>query len=291
MFSRFSFFLQHFPFFSSPYLSFSFMKRILPLCLFLAAPLSSMAEGGLWLEAGAEKTLNKKWSVEMSLGHRQENNLAQSTRWNGALAVNYKVMSGLKLTAGYQYIHDYKDEEGKINYTKKGNINGYNVDAAFWRPRHRLHLDATYKWKPNKRWAFSLRERYQFTQNMEATTTEWKYRDAAAQGQYSYQGERFERLTSEPELKKASAKHYLRSRFKAEYNIKGCPLTPFATYEIANNLAESFDIVRHRFTLGSEWNINKQHTISAAYLHQIGSSDNDNEAPLNILDISYTFKF
>lgn len=267
------------------------MQRILlPLLLFVA-PLTLLAEGGLWLETGLEKRLNKQWSAEFSLGHRQESNFVQPTRWNVALAVNYKLLPSLKLTAGYQYIYDHKEEEGKVNLTPKQNINGYNVDAAFWRPRHRLHLDATYKWKLSKRWSFSLRERYQLTHNLEATTTEWKYRDRYDQGAYTYQGQRFDRLTAEPELKKASTKHYLRSRFKVEHNLKGLPLNPFLTYEMANNLAEGFDIVRHRFTLGSEWRISKQHSLSAAYLHQIGSSDSDSEAPLHIIDLGYVFKF
>lgn len=266
------------------------MQRIFPLLLLLV-PLALHAESGIWLETAVEKSISKHWSAEISLGHRREHDFRQASRCYGAAQVAYRWNSHWKFSAGYQYIHDYKAEQGKINLNEAGQINGYNVDEAYWRPRHRVLAEASYKWKINKRWSLSLRERYQYTHTPEASTTEWKYRKADAQGTYVYGGEPFRRLTSEAEIKRASDKHYLRSRLKLEYKPKHCPLSPFATYELANNLAEGFDIVRHRFTLGGEWQLGKQHSLSTAYLHQIGHNDNDDAAPLHIIDISYKFKF
>ena len=96
---------------------------------------------------------------------------------------------------------------------------------------------------------------------------------------------------TELEKKSAKDKHYLRSRLSVEYNIRHCPLTPFVSYEVANDLGESLQLVRQRAQAGFDYKIRKGHTLSLAYLYQHGEKEETGDADFHVLSLDYKFKF
>lgn len=273
------------------------MKKILFALSALACAVPAVAhdEGGLWTEVSLEKEFSKRFSTELSLGQRQDDNLRQASRWDAGLGVNYKVSSTLRLGAGYIYLYDYNAEEATPRFNNAGAISGYNVDAPFWRTKHRFYLDIVLRHRFNKRWSIHLRERFQHTRNMGATTTEYKYRALASDGyageRFSYNGTDFMRREAETDHKSAKTRKYVRHRIGLDYNIKGLPLEPYATYEMTQDANNGLSVVRHRATLGTKWKITQQHSLSVGYLYQRGEMDNGEKGNLHVLNLGYKFKF
>lgn len=263
--------------------------------LLFALPAIAQNEAGVWSEVSVEKEWSKRFSTELSLGQRQEDNLNQATRWDAGLGLNYKVSSAFRIGAGYVYLHDYSAEEATPRFNASGQISGYNVDAPFWRDKHRFYLDLVLRHRFNKRWSVHFRERFQHTRNMGATTTEYKYRAVATEGYtgelYPYNGTDFMRRESEPDHKSAKTRKYVRHRIGVDYNIKGLPLEPYATYEMTNDASNALSVVRHRATIGTKWKLSKQHSLSIGYLYQRGEMDNGENGNLHILELGYKFKF
>lgn len=274
------------------------MRQLLPL-LFLTLPLVPLTaaaddETGTWIEVSGQHDFSKKWSTEISLGHRLENNFTQPVRWDAGLSATYKPFKRFKLSAAYLFIRDYNTEEWKEHQNSKGVFNGYNVDGGFWRTKHRAYFEAAYKIPLIGHFNLTLRERYQYTRNLAASTTEAKYRLASAG--YSgptveYDGHNLVLSETETELKEAADRHYLRTRVGMEYARKGCAFSPFATYELAHDLQEDFDLVRQRIVIGTDWKLSKHHTLSMAYLLQLGTTDSGTDTRLHILNLGYTFDF
>lgn len=199
------------------------------------------------------------------------------------------------------------DAEGyRVNSSGYRIVNGYNAESDYWRTKNRLYFDVTEKWKWG-RVGFSLRERYQFTHYAKVKGCEQKYRT-----EYEYddfltadidmshllpyvdeEGDTYWYGLTRTENKKAKDKHYFRTRLAIDYNIRRCPVTPFASYEIANDLGDAFAIVRHRLMAGFDWTLthNKQHALSVAYLYQHGAEDEAGNNDLHVLSIGYKFKF
>lgn len=276
------------------------MKRILLLLCALTALPALADDTGLWLGAEAQKSINKKFSVDAGLGFRAEDHVRQASRWDVSVGASYKPFSFLTIGAGYVFLRDYSPEEVKEDYKKSDptEFNGYNVDHAYWRSKHRAVLDLTGKVSAG-RFTFSLRERYQYTHYMAATTTRDRYRDILSGGMspedwtgnlYPYEGINFTSLESVSRDKSAKDRHYLRSRVQAEYNIRHCPWTPYASYEFSNNIGENFHLDKMRLTVGAEWKITKQHRLDVAYVYDNGADDDTNN-DMHALSLGYKFKF
>lgn len=285
------------------------MHRIALLSLLLLSALAAKAESGLWYSIDAAHDFNKRLSTEFSLGSRIEDGWSRYTRYDLAASVSWKALPWLKVGGGYDFIRDYKAEDWTVKY-KNDNpdsyVNGFNVDEAFWRSKHRIFLDVSGKLRAG-RFTFSLRERYQYTHYAPVDgLKEWKYRyfreydDPTAierpyipytmpDGSVRY----FELDESRTDIERKSAKdrHYLRTRLGVEYNIRHCPLTPFATYEVANDLGKRMDLVRQRVQVGSDYKVKKGHTISLAYLYQHGENEDKGNNDLHVLSVGYKFKF
>ena len=90
--------------------------------------------------------------------------------------------------------------------------------------------------------------------------------------------------------RKAKNVHYLRSRLQMSYNIRHCPLEPFVSYEFSNDLGNALHLDKTRLMAGSDWKINKKHTLSVAYVYQNGADD-DASNDIHVIDIGYKFKF
>ena len=267
---------------------------MLALATLAASPAFSQSDDfGIWTSLGVEKNLTKKLSAEAAFDFRSANNLENASRWSGAFGLSYKALNFLKLGAGYVYIYDYSPLETKVNFTNKGKVNGYNVDHGHWQNKHRVYFDATGHVKMG-RFKLSLRERYQYTHTAATDCPRTRFRDEV-QGGYTgetfvWEGTEFMEMSKVTDHKTGKDKHYLRSRVKIEYNIPKCPINPYASYELSNDLEDGLDLDKTRLIIGSEWKITKQHVLSAGYLYQHGT-DGDHDGGRHVLDLSYRFKF
>ena len=251
---------------------------------------------GLWPEVSIEKKLGR-FSVEASAGMRFDDAVSRLTRTDLGVGVDYKLLKFLKLGVGYDFIRDYTGPEEEVHYNSSKGMNGYDVKQSYWRTKHRFHFDATGKYRVG-RFTFSLRERYQLTRNMAVTVTENKYRgivsDPATYEGATYQGSFNDNVYAYRESKTkerdAKTKHFLRSRLGVSYNIARCPITPFASFEISNNLANGFSLDKRRWILGADWKVARQHSVSLAYVFTNGD-DGDNDANSFAINVGYTFSF
>ena len=292
------------------------MKKLLT-ALLLAAPLSLHAgdDFGLWTGVAVQKDISKKFSAEASLDFRAEDKLRRAARWDLGLGASYKPFKFLSFGVGYDYIYQQVPSEAKEKWelrlddddepvldadgAPQYDFKGYNLDHAFWRSKHRFSLSASGKVDVG-RFTFSLRERYQYTRTLGTTCDRDKYRGPIPpemlQGGYAgevyeYGDQAFTTLKHETDTKHAKTSHYLRSRIGIDYNINHCPVDPFASIEWYNNLKEGLELNKQRIMVGAEWKITKKHRIEAAYLYQSTHGDDDDEADLHAITLSYKFKF
>ncbi len=241
-----------------------FALALIALCLPFAAHAES--EGGLWLEASVEKKLPKNWwknaknfSVNAGVSYRLGDDFRRSTRFDVSAGVDYKVTQWLKMGDAYMFICSHKAGEMNDNDMKtdgSGNLVKYEWDEGFWRNRHRGLFELTAKRKFG-RFTISLRERYQYTYTPVDSTKRFDYR---------FEGGEWKQEFDKWNDKKRDDEHALRSRIKVEYDIKNCPLAPFVSYEIHNLIDEGMKVDKHRITAGADWNIDKKHKLSLAYL-------------------------
>ena len=276
------------------------MKKLFTTCcaLLLAAPtFAQRDEFGTWLEVEAEKGITKRIDLTLGLGMRANDNLGEVSRANAVIGSTYKVCDYLKIGATYQYISDLSRGEVKEDFKKSnGNFNGYNVDEAFHRAKHRLSFDLSSKVKVG-RFTFSLRERYQFTHSVSKDIERTRYREifdpnnpmGYTGATVPFGGYEWKEYTLGEDHKSHKNGHLLRSRIGVEYDIRKCPLTPFATYEIKTSLQDGGATEETRLIVGTDWKLNKKNTLSLAYIFNDGHYSD--EANIHAVSIGYKFKF
>ncbi len=95
-----------------------------------------------------------------------------------------------------------------------------------------------------------------------------------------------------PRMKEKERKdeHVLRSRIKLDYDIKGCPLAPFVSYEIHNFLNDGMKIDKHRISAGADWKIDKKHKLGIAYLLNAPDFKKSTVREI-VLDLRFKFDF
>lgn len=266
----------------------------------LCAPPALADDYGVWLDGTVQKDFSKKLSADVGLGMRAENKLNDLTRYDFSAGLTYKPLKWLSISGGYTFIRDYNLESVK-DKTEEGGKPKYNVDDAYWRSKHRATFDVSGNWNIAKfghnKLVFTIRERYQYTHFVPTHTTQTNYRGYMSEvpGGYNgdiyyYGGQAFSRATSDIDPKRSKHKHYLRSRFGLEYNIRHCAWTPYATYEFSNNLSDNLHLDKQRLTVGVEWKVAKQHRLDFAYVYNHGADD-DNDNDCHALSIGYKFKF
>ena len=275
------------------------LNRLLILLAALVIPATGLAgdDFGLWGDVTVEKKLNKKFSIDGGLGFRAEETASRATRYDASLGLTYKWNKHFRLGAGYVYLYSRSPLEVKTKYKENDNdrpvpgpdgqpiYDGYNVDHAFYRSKHRLFIEAVGKVKAG-RFEFSLRERYQFTHYMSAETLRDRYRLGADPTDHTRPG--YEETVTD--FKPAKDKHYLRSRLQVAYDIPKCPVEPFVSYEFSNDLASSLALDKTRLRAGADWKINKQHKLSLSYIFEDGTDDDDGDR-LHAIEIGYKFDF
>ena len=89
--------------------------------------------------------------------------------------------------------------------------------------------------------------------------------------------------------KLAKSDHKLRSRLQVSYNIKGFPFEPFAEVEVYNELDKAFALDKVRYTVGTEYKINKKNKLKVYYRYQ-DYADID-EVNGHALGLGYAFEF
>lgn len=275
------------------------MKRILGIgCLLLTATLATaQSDFGVWTSIEGSTKLNKKWELSLEGEYRSQDMSTMTERVSGAINLSYKdkKIPFLKADVGYTFMYmnypgetaiKYKtDDEGNYEFDANGEFipKHMNVDAPYWTARHRAtaSLTGSYKWG---RFKFALRERYQFTYRMPSQCHRERYYYFSDLEKWDYENP--DMIVDE---KTAKSDHKLRSRLSVSYDIKKCPFEPFAEIELYNELDNAFAYDKVRYTLGTEYKINKEHKLKLYYRYQ-DYADID-EVSGHVLGIGYSFDF
>ena len=204
---------------------------------------------------------------------------------------------------------NYTDPATGTTYTYKG----YNDDTknytritdSYWRPKHRINVDAAYTYRFWKTLRVSLRERYQLTlmpanevnRTRTGTKSTMKYRDPSYDIDGNLSG--YDEVegpvvtpANEETVKEKSSKtlHTLRSRLTFEIDKKDWDVTPYAYCELFNDLGNSFHTDKVRASAGIEYAVAKQHRLQLGYLFN-HEKDDDGDQNIHAIVVGYNFKF
>ena len=276
------------------------VRRILgTACLVMAAStVAAQSDFGVWTSIEGSTKLNKKLELSLEGEYRTQDMTTMTERVSGAVNLSYKdkKVPFLKADVGYtfmymQYMGDTEvkyrtDEEGNYELDGEGNLipKHINVDAPYWTARHRATASLTGSFKLG-RFKFSLRERYQYTYRMAAECDRERYY------YYGYPFNEWDMETPEflVDEKEAKSDHKLRTRLQVSYNIKGCPLEPFAEVEIYNELDNAMALDKVRYTVGTDYKINKKNKLKVYYRFQDYAGID--EVSGHVLGLGYAFEF
>ena len=282
------------------------MKRFFGVgCLLLAAATATaQSDFGVWTSIEGTTKVNKSLELSLEGEFRTQDMSSKTERIATGVSLSYKnknFLPFLKADVGYSVMSMYglgetaikyrTDDDGNFEMDDEGNLipKHMNVDSPYWYTRHRAtaSLTGSVKWG---RFKFSLRERYQFTHRMRSycDRERWYYKtykkefyldDDPESDDYSY-------MTDE---KKSKSDHKLRSRLAVSYDIKKCPFEPFAEVEVYNELDNAFAYDKIRYTVGTDYKINKEHKLTLYYRYQ-DYADVD-EVSGHVLGVGYAFEF
>ena len=259
----------------------------------------AQSDFGVWTSVEGSTKLNKKLELSLEGEYRTQDMSSMTERASGAVSLSYKdknFLPFLKADVGYtymymQYMGDTEvkyltDEDGDYELDGEGNLipKHMNVDAPYWTARHRATASLTGSFKLG-RFKFSLRERYQYTYRMAAECDRERYY------YYGYPFNEWDMETPEflVDEKEAKSDHKLRTRLQVSYNIKGCPLEPFAEVEIYNELDNAMALDKVRYTVGTDYKINKKNKLKVYYRFQDYAGIN--EVSGHVLGLGYAFEF
>lgn len=235
----------------------------------VSLPLMAQSEGGLLVNVEAEKKINKQLSIGVDAEMRTRNNFKTMDRWKFGVGASYKLTKWLKADAGYNLLNTNFRED--YNYKSSGDVNKWR--PAYWGIKHRVYAALTGSYKFDNGIKLSLRERWQYTYRPEKTVQRWDY----------------DNEEWEDKVRSALGKNQLRSRLQVEYDPKGALFTPYASME----LYHSWSIEKIRYTIGTDINLSKQHTLGVFYRFQnMKNVDADDYDPdMHYLGVGYKFKF
>ena len=245
-------------------------KLICILCSLFALTTMTKAQSndfGTWYELGAEKKLSKKWNLGVEGEFRTRNNSRTADRWSAGLNAEYKIIRGLKASAGYALLYDNNQEELDL---KSDGLRPNKWTPSYWGMRHRFNVSLT----GNINWGrlnVSLRERWQYT-----------YRPEAEGKKYDFDDEAWTSV-------KGKGKNVLRSRLQLSYDIPHWKFDPFANVEMFNT---DKGIDKMRYQIGVDYKYQKKHVFSLTYRYQnVNSNDDDNDVNSHMIGLSYKLKF
>jgi long-subunit fatty acid transport protein len=227
----------------------------------------AQSDFGMWYELGAEKKLSKNWNVSAEAEFRTRNNTRTADRWSLGLGAEYRIVKGLKASAGYIFLNDNSPEEFDM---KKDGVRPNKWTPSYWSSRHRfsVSLSGSVDWG---RLNISLRERWQYT-----------YRPEAEGKKYDFDEEAWQSV-------KGKGKNVLRSRLQLGYDIPHWKLDPFANVEMFNDKS---GIQKMRYQVGVDYKYNKKHIFALTYRFQnVNGDDDDNDVNGHLIGLSYKYKF
>ena len=280
------------------------MKRFFCIgCLLLAAATATaQSDFGVWTSIEGSTKINKSLELALEGEFRTQEMSAVVERIATGISLSYKnkKVPFLKADVGYSVMSMYGLSESNTKYLTDDDDNYFlgddgnlipkheNRDAAYWYTRHRAtaSLTGSVKWG---RFKFSLRERYQFTHRMRSYCDRYRYYYYESLKKWDYELPDFEQPEQLTDEKKSKSDHKLRSRLAVSYDIKKCPFEPFAEVEVYNELDNHFAFNKVRYTIGTEYKINKEHKLKLYYRYQ-DYADID-EVSGHILGLGYAFEF
>lgn len=233
----------------------------------LLIPFLLMAAGAraqaLWTSAELKARLAEGFSVYTEGEYRTTDGLDGTARWGLTAGADYKFTTWLKGSAGYSYLERYFE----ARTTKKG-----NVVSSYHRPRHRIFASLAGEYSVG-RLTISLRERWQYTYSPERSVAKWDGDDGSAKAD---------------EIIAGKGENMLRSRLKADYDIRHSPFTPFVSWELYHSLS-GFSYEKTRWTAGTDIRLSKRHALTAFWRYIDRRSDDDG-AGGHIIGLGYQFK-
>ncbi len=305
-------------------------ERFLPLALILfSLPVLGQSDNdfGLDLSVGAEKKLmENRLSIGLTGNFRSQDKTRRTERIDLELSAAYKLISrkryNLKVELSYEHIWSQKlgawenayklkprhvvYEDDKFDYAGdgvftpviEGYTSGYNIGLnytdRYWRERSRVNLGASFTYKPNKRWSFSLKETLQFNHYYSADTRKTEYRDKIRyKERYDEAGNWFTYCDTTSTVaiytknKQAKNKWVLRSKLTAEYDIRRSAFSPFASVDYGQGL--NYNAQKWKFTAGTGIKLSQRHRLKVFYRFQ---TENDDDEPNgHLIGAGYNFEF
>lgn len=203
------------------------------IALVVTLPMQAQSEGGLLVEANAEKSITNKLSVGFGADLRLRNNFKTVDRWALGISADYKFNNWLKADAGYKLLNTNFREAYDLK--SSGAYNHYR--PSYWGVKHRVYASLTGSYKFANGIKLSLRERWQYTYRPEKTVQRWDY----------------DNEEWEDKVRDAKGKHQLRSRLQVSYEKKRSLLNPYASIELYHHSG----LEKIRYTLGTDIRLSK----------------------------------
>ena len=222
---------------------------------------------GIWTEAGLEKKISKKLTLDGSLELRtRDDGFGELDRWSVGVGATYKLTDWLKASVGYVFLND---NNHKVNNSGK-------KYADYWGQRHRFNVSLAASQEFGDL-TVSLRERWQYTYRPEKTVKRYSNVDnddydlGEYVGEHTYDGTCSNKWRNRLQLKYRLTKQW-RPYVNAESTIGGSGLD------------------KMRYAVGTEFRLSKQHSFDVKYLYQHIYKDTD-EGNRHVLGIGYTYTF
>ena len=291
------------------------MKRLFFALIALTSALAASAQAsddfGVWGEFSIEKALTTRWDLGMETHFRTQDNSTCLDRWGVGINAAFRVHKYLKLAAGIELLNAYTPKKYKTWKDAGWEVDaadgiatrrtGYNETNAYFTPKFRFKFDIISSVKIAKWVRIGIRERYRFARVGSVNALRVKYRKtdtytatdlANWQWELADEGE-WIADRSENKLADAYSNHQLRSRLKVSLDRKRLPWHPYISGELFNDISNSMDLYRIRTHVGCEYDINKHHAVSLAYVLTF-NKENDGEGfgeRFHATSISYSIKY
>lgn len=243
------------------------MRRLLlsTLCLICSSILwAEDHDMGYGIELEASHKVAKKMESRLDAEIRTQDGLSDMERWSLGVSQSYKLTKWLKADAGYTLL---------MRNIPAHNSNKYSWEQ-YWSPRHRAYASLTGSWKLTKHLDFSLRERYQYTYEVERFVQRF-HLDNGTRADDKVEGDEGE--------------HLLRSRLQLKWSRKKCNWTPYFNVEFLNNLQDGMSLDQTRYIAGCDYKIDKKNAIGLSFRYKDKSDREDTKG--HLISISYNYEF
>ena len=284
---------------------------IVGLCSFIfSSNVSAQTDDfGMDFSLEAEKKIYKGVNFSIEGNARTQDDTQTIERWGGGASLGVKLLNtknfNLKASVKWEYMWIYNLAEVKEWYESETEEiphivpgpNGmpvreietitetdhkYNFTDSFWRNRHRTSAALSATYTPNKRWAFSLKETFQYNHFCQSSKTTYKFRHKNIEDPDT------KLYLKETEQKNVKAKDrtVLRSKVAVQYDTKHCPIDPYISGEYGCGL--NYSANKWKLEAGADYKINKQNKLTFFYRYL---TENDDDEPNgHLVGIGYSIK-